>query len=164
MPDFLTITLSKELIFIIIFLQMVILPVIIKISMMFYYKRINKPITEFIENLPHESYIIYQNNQFFIRFLKENNKLISHHQKIKMLEITEEPINIPIKLKEKFLKFNKMCNSLNMVKKDNNFFVTQYLLKLETVKVALIFSFENNNFKRTSSINRLFKDIIKKET
>lgn len=135
-----------------------VLPIIVRIFMIFYYVKVNRPITEFVISLPDNSYVAYEDNEFFVRFLNENDAFYTSHEKLKRLEISLQPISVPIKLQKKFIELKSYYKNLHMVKKNDNFFLTNKILRFESGQ-TFILSLENVYFDNTQNINKCFKSI-----
>lgn len=120
---------------------------------------INFPIVCFICNLPDESYIVYEDNDFFVRSLNRNFDKYTSHEKFKKMEMEFQPItdDIPLNIKLEFIRLNETLKNIYMVKTDKKFFLTE----------NLIIFYNGYSLKRTTEFDRKntvenwFKEFLK---
>lgn len=119
---------------------------------------INIPTIWFIEKIPNNSYITYENGDFFVRCLNFNH--YTEHEKLAITEkfrledaITEE---IPFMIRTNLIRLSKKYSKINIVKKNNYLFITKHLEWYEGLTNNYCM-YLNSPFESTKNIKTWFK-------
>lgn len=138
---------------------LIIINLLVKLSFICYYLLKNIKIIQFIRSIPNETFIIYNDDEFYLKYLNEEFHDLTNHQKLEMLLKIEKPITerIPLNLKLKFSDFLKRHKKAAIIKRNDLLFLSNNLNFFKGNSMTSL----NLPFIKTKSLNGWFNDFYK---